>query len=214
MVKCTQSRRAAAVRNHRDVEGRGHGGDPPQFGQAAAPVDVGLPDLRGVVHQQLAESVARILVLASHDARGLDLRVQPAEALVIVRRQHLLHPVDAIRGHHLGEFDGVALGERHPAIEHDVAIRAELLARGPHQLRVLPHAFDAVGRAVRYGELQALVAEFDVLLDVVAGAVSRDAVLGLPPSSLYTGMPSALPIRSQSARSTPLMALIATPARP
>ena len=105
--------------------------------------------------------------------------VQPSEALVIVRLQALLHPVDPVRRQHLGHLDGVALGPRHPAIEHDVAIGAQQLARALHQFDVLLHALAAVGRAVRNRQLQPLEAELDVLLDVVARAVGGNARLGL-----------------------------------
>ena len=44
---------------------------------------------------------------------------------------------------------------------------------------VLPHALASVRRAVRHRQLQALVAELDVLLDVVARAVGRNPVLRL-----------------------------------
>ena len=62
---------------------------------------------------------------------------------------------------------------------------------GPSNSRVLftssaffLHAFATIGRAVGNGQLELLVAELDVLLDVVSRAVGRDPRLGFPAQEL------------------------------
>ena len=53
-----------------------------------------------------------------------------------------------------------------------------------HQRDVFLHAFAAVRRAVRDGQLQLFVPELEVLLDVVARAVGHDARLSLAAEQL------------------------------
>jgi hypothetical protein len=65
-----------------------------------------------------------------------------------------------------------------------IAIGAHHLARLRHKLGILLQAFATVGRPERDGKLHALVAEFQMLLDVIAGAVGRNVGFGLSAKKL------------------------------
>src|SRR5258705_5329867 len=147
-------------------------------------MDIRLPYRRAVMLQQLTESVSCILVLARNDARGFYGRVQPAETLVIMRLQSLFHPIDTVRRHQLGHFERVALVPGHPAVEHDLAVGAESFASAFHQLNILLHPLPPVSRTVWDRQFQATKAELEVLLDIVAGAISGNARLGLSAEQL------------------------------
>ena len=190
---------ASAVRNHRNVVRGRHVSDLHQFAHASAPVNVRLPDFGSVDPQQLPETVARVNVLAGDDARGLDLLAQAAESLVVVRRQRLLDPVDVVGFKGFRQFDRVAFGERHPAVHQDVAVIANGLAGPFDQSDILPDALPAVRRAEGQRQLQALVAELDVLLDVVARAIAwnprMDATAEEAPNRRVPLLPREVPER-------------------
>ena len=126
--------------------------------------------------EQLPETVPVIFMFTGGDARGFDLRVQSAETRIVMRRQALFHPVDTIRRDHFRHFNRIPLRPGHPAIEHDVAIGPQFSARALHQVDIFPHAFAPIRRSVSDCEFQTLEAERDVLIDVVAGAVRRNAM--------------------------------------
>src|SRR5258706_509609 len=62
--------------------------------------------------------------------------------------------------------------------------RSERLARAFDQLNIFLHPFAAGGRSVGDRQLKPPVAELEVLLDVVAGTVSRNPLLGLAAEQL------------------------------
>ena len=70
--------------------------------------------------------------------RGEDLPGQPVAhghvRVVVVRQQVFLDPFEPVRTQHFGEAHGVLDVERHPAIQHQFAIVANLLARPGHEL--------------------------------------------------------------------------------
>ena len=138
-------------------------------------------------------------MLAGGDVGRGDLLAQPAEAREIIGRQHFLHPFDAIGLHQLAHLDGVLLVPRHPAVAHHIAVGADRLAGARHQLDILALAFLAADRAGRHRHLQPLVAEGDMLLDVVAGAIGGNARLGLaaqqPPHRLAQRLADNIPQR-------------------
>lgn len=150
-------------------------------------MNIRLPNRRRTMLHKLAESIPRVLVLAGRYTRRFDSRVQTPEAFVVVRLQDLFNPIDAIRRQHVRHLDGVALRPGHPAIEHDVAIRADLIARVLDQIQIFPHPFASVRGTVRNREFHALVSEREVLLDVVSGAVSGNASLGFASDELVNG---------------------------
>ena len=125
---------------------------------------------------QPAETVARVLVFAGRQERGSDLGVEAPEPLVLVRHQDLLQPVHPVRFQFLCQLDRVGFRQRHPAVDHDLAVRAHQLARPLDVLDVLLQAFATVGRAVLECQLDLRIAEFEALLDVVPGGVAGNAL--------------------------------------
>src|SRR5579885_2853657 len=105
---------------------------------------------------------------------GANPPVQPPEAIIVVRLKAFLHPVDSTRLNHPNQLDGKLLGERHPAIEHDIAVRAQRLARSPHKFRVFLQTLAPVRRSVRHSQLEPFESKLDMLFDVVSGAISGD----------------------------------------
>ena len=58
------------------------------------------------------------------------------------------------------------------------------VARVLHQIEILAHAFAPIRRAVRDGQLNPLEPEIQMLIDIVARAVGRDALFGFPADQL------------------------------
>ena len=150
-------------------------------------MNVGLPDRPHPMFEQLPKTIARVFVLARHDAGAFDLSRKPPESFVVVRRQAFFHPIHTLRFQHLGNFDRVRFCPRHPAVEHDVAIGPERLAGALDERHVLAHAFAPVGGPIRDRQLQALVPKLDVLFDVVARAVCGQPGFGFAAEQLVDG---------------------------
>ena len=73
--------------NDRDVVRGGHGHDATRLGETTQPRDVGLEHVDGAVLDQLAEAVARVLVLArgGEHARTLQRLAHLLVTIIVVR---------------------------------------------------------------------------------------------------------------------------------
>ena len=165
------------VRNNRNVVCGGQGPDVPQLAESSTPSYVGLPNVRRMMFQKQPEAVTGVLVLARRDQAGFDLLVQPAKTLIVIGLQALLHPIDAVRRHRFSEFDGIFLGERHPAVQHDVTVGPQEFTGPLDQFKVFVQPFATIRRTVGDRQLQPLEPESDVLLNIVSRAIGGDSGL-------------------------------------
>ncbi|MEO1065682.1 MAG: hypothetical protein AAFZ07_30085, partial [Actinomycetota bacterium] len=86
-------------------------------------------------------------------------------------------PIHVERLDGLGQLQRVALGQSHPAIDHYVAAGADGFAGAADGLDVFAHALASVGGAVGQGDFQTCVSEIGVLLEIIAGAIGRHALV-------------------------------------
>jgi hypothetical protein len=97
--------------------------------------------------QELAEAVARVLMLAGGEQRGRDLLLNLLVAGVIVRGQELFDPLDVVRLHAPCELHGVVDVQCHVAVDHDGKIVAHRLSHLGHTRDVIAHALICVREA-------------------------------------------------------------------
>lgn len=133
--------RAASVGDNGDIVGGGVGGHLEQLGHAAEPHNVGLNDVEVAALDELAESVAGVLVFAGGEldawVRALDL----LESVGVIGGQALLPPVDVEVLAGLGNLDSVGDVEAHVAVDHEGEV-------GTNGLAVLAQEFDVLSQTL------------------------------------------------------------------
>ena len=108
-----------------------------QVVSAAAPVDVGLEDVGDAVADRPLERDVGIPVLAGGEGLPGQPLPQRDVRVEVLRDQALLDPLQPVGPQRLGKAHGVFDVEGHPAVEHQLAVGADLLARRRHELLVL-----------------------------------------------------------------------------
>jgi hypothetical protein len=147
--------RSGGVGDNGDIVGSGEGRDLQKLSQATKPHNIRLDDIEVTAFNQLAESIARELVLASGE---LDSRVgtlQQSVAIEVIGSQALLPPVNVqtLLLTALDQLDSIGNGERHIAVNTQGEIRANTSTLQTEILDVLEQAFGALIRTVGKGHL-------------------------------------------------------------
>src|SRR5438132_10728320 len=70
-----------------------------------------------------------------------------------------------------------SLGERHPAVQHDVTVGSQEFTGPLHQFKVFVQSFATIRRTVGDRQLQPLEPESNVLLNIVSRAIGGDSGL-------------------------------------
>ena len=198
-------------------------GDPEHLGDAAAARDVGLDEVDVAALDQLAEAPERRVLLAGRDA-DVDRVGELGVGLVLVGQERLLEPEDAELLERARDADRrlrvVAVAEA--GVDQDRhAVAGAGLDRGGGEREVVvgvgaeraPAELDggeALVRAARRRARARSAGSSGISIEAYARTLSRCGV----PISSQTGLPSALPLMSQSAMSMPLIACSAIPRRP
>ena len=167
----------AAVRGDRDAGGLRDVADAHAGGDPAGPLQVGLEVVDQAPLGGLHERARQVPVLAGGQALPGQPPPHLGEAGHVVRQQVVLDPPQPVRPQRLAEPHGVLDVQRHPAVEHELRVRAEGVARRGHHLFRAADALGAVLRPVRVGQLEAAEAQIPVPLQVEAGGVAGDPFL-------------------------------------
>lgn len=168
----------AGVRHDGDVVGGGHGRDLEELRHAAQPHHVGLDDVEVAALDELAEAVARVLVLSGGELDGGVRALDLLEAVGVIGCQALLPPVDVKVFAGLGDLDGVGHIQAHVAVDHEGEVGANGLAVLAQELDVLAETLVAVIRAVGQRHLGAPEAHRLGGRGLGPGAVEVEALLG------------------------------------
>ena len=128
------------------VEGAGDRADLHRLADAAAEGRVGLEDVGGLEHGEIAEGVARRLAFAGGD-RHVAGSAHLGHAGLVVGDHRLLEPGEVAVGDHLDEAPGVGDGVGAVRVDHQLDVGTERLARGLHargrDMRRAVHRADA-----------------------------------------------------------------------
>ena len=159
--------------------------DPHQRRDAACPLDIGLQNIDKPVACGSGKGMDGVPVFA----RGEDLFGHALAhlhvALHILGQHVILEPLEAIRFQGFHEAHGVFHIERHPRIEHELDIIADLRARLGDEVFGLADALNAGFRAVSRKELHGLEPQFEKPSDAVLRAVGKVRVAGIAKNFVF-----------------------------
>ena len=176
--------RARAVRDDRDVIGCRERNDAARLGDPTAPRDVRLQHVAALALEKLPEAVARVLVFArSQQAEVPHRRLNLGIAVIVIRRQELLDPLDAARDlsrDAAHELDRVGHRQRHVTVDHKGKVDAYGGTDRLNVLDVLAHARVAVTGPIRQRNLAPHEAELLGQVWARRRAVDGELVLCLP----------------------------------
>ena len=122
----------------------------------------------------MGEGLRHIPVLAGRQPHPGQARAHGGEPVEVVGVEAILDPAQMIGPQPVGQAHGIFDVERHPAIQHQLAIPPDERAGVRHQRLVGIEPGKPVGRAMRAGELHRTEAEFHLPVRVVSGGVDVD----------------------------------------
>ena len=100
----------------------------------AAPVDVGLQDVHHLVADRPLEGHVGVPVLAGGQGLPGQALAQREVGVEVLGDQALFHPLEPVGAQTLGQAHGVLDVKGHPAVEHQLALVADLLPRAGPQM--------------------------------------------------------------------------------
>ena len=156
-----------------------------QFGEAAAPADIGLDQITTSHLEQQSETPSRGLVLAGsdhHAARNLapQLRVTP----VVVGWQCLLQPFETVFMRRMGQTRRVVQVQAHPAVEHQPEVVSDALAHIGQFFNVPAQALIPFGRSVLQWHLAPDETHIPRQVRARTGCIENQFIAHRPPEQL------------------------------
>ena len=159
--------------------GFGDVADAHQGGDAADPLDVGLEDIDQSFAGCQGKGMYGVPVLAG----GENLSGHPLAdfeiAVHIFGQDVVFQPFETVGSERFNEANGVLHVERHPGVEHDFDVVADLLAGAGDEIFCLANAVDARFGAVAGEEFDGFETEFEEPVDAIFGAVRQVCVAGV-----------------------------------